>query len=194
MGNIIRPNQEYVSTGQVARLLGCSSRSVQSWVDAGRLPGYRLPRGRGADAGKCDRRVSLSGLRAFLAREGMPLPRELDCASPLLVVTVAADGLAGRLRAVLPPWRPVTDCAGLFELGRTYRPDLAAAVVVDLAGVERADAMRLPALLLELGPAPRLVAVLPEGGLSLAPAECGYTDVYEHPVDAPALARTIMGG
>ena len=52
------------TTGQVARLLGMSNRSVATWVDTGRLPGYRVGE-KGAD-----RRVSRAALVAFCRTGG----------------------------------------------------------------------------------------------------------------------------
>lgn len=56
------------TTGQVARLCNVASRTVCHWIDAGHLPGYRLPGGK-------DRRVGREALAAFM-RERMPFQLE----------------------------------------------------------------------------------------------------------------------
>lgn len=62
-----RPLQsgDVLTTGQVARVCRVSNRTVQKWVDAGHLKGYRLPASQ-------ERRVRVEHVRAFLAANGMP--------------------------------------------------------------------------------------------------------------------------
>lgn len=56
---------EIFTTGDIARHLRAAPRSVGKWIDAGLLPGYRLP-------GSGDRRVTRAALIKFLADNNMP--------------------------------------------------------------------------------------------------------------------------
>lgn len=56
-------DREWWTTGQVAARLGCATRTVTKWIDAGRLVGIRVP-------GSRDRRVHINALREFERREG----------------------------------------------------------------------------------------------------------------------------
>src|SRR5262245_37918325 len=51
--------------GEIARLCGASPRTVQKWIDAGLLSGWRLPSG--------DRRVTREALLRFMGQYGMPV-------------------------------------------------------------------------------------------------------------------------
>ncbi|MGH7129691.1 MAG: helix-turn-helix domain-containing protein [Planctomycetaceae bacterium] len=65
-----------LTTGDVARLCGVSSRTVRMWIDTGLLPGQRVP-------GSSHRRVSRAALAAFM--------RENDWAEDL-VRNIGGDG------------------------------------------------------------------------------------------------------
>ena len=85
------------TTGQVARLLGVSNRSVATWVDAGRLPGYR------AGEKGTDRRVSRAALVAFCRAGGrehvLPLIGEaVPVAGPRVALGIDG-GVPGRVPA-----------------------------------------------------------------------------------------------
>lgn len=66
---MVRPDPDSLTTGEVARLLCCSARTVGLWVDEGLLPGWRLPSPTG---GPGHRRVSRGALLTFLAAHGFP--------------------------------------------------------------------------------------------------------------------------
>lgn len=55
-----------LTTGRVAKLLKVAPRTVNQWVDKGRLKGYRLP-------GSKDRRVPWSAVVEFAREHGLPL-------------------------------------------------------------------------------------------------------------------------
>lgn len=56
-----------VSTGDVARLLGCAPRTASKLMDAGHIESWRLPGTKG------DRRTSHAMLLEFAAKHGIPL-------------------------------------------------------------------------------------------------------------------------
>lgn len=64
MGRPAVPDSEFVSTGQAARLLAVSSRTVLAWCDAGRIPGVRRTLGGGRRGG--DYRIPRSAIDAML--------------------------------------------------------------------------------------------------------------------------------
>ncbi len=52
----------HLTTGQIARLLGCSPRTVVKWIDNQLLKGFRLPQGNGSPG---ERRVTRAAFDAF---------------------------------------------------------------------------------------------------------------------------------
>lgn len=59
---------DWLTTGQVARRLGVSARTVSGYIDSGRLLGMRLPMSKA-------RRVHPDALREFAKREGFDRAR-----------------------------------------------------------------------------------------------------------------------
>ena len=187
--------KDTLTTGQIADLVGVAPRTVSAWIDAGKLPGWKIPsgiqNGRTAKTAN-DRRVSTPVAVSFLRAHGMPVPDDLRDWHPALAVTVAANGLGAKLRAALPPWWAVAECDDTYTLGRTWCPPLTRAVVVDVGGLGTQEAATLGRALTRDGRPARLVAILPEGtGLTVQPSEWGYTDCLEHPVDPARLAALV---
>lgn len=61
-----------LTTGRVAKMIGCASRTVTTWVDKGLIPGsYRLPNSQ-------DRRIPVAALIRFIQVYGVPMPPELE--------------------------------------------------------------------------------------------------------------------
>ncbi len=54
------------TTGKIAKLCKVAPRTVAKWIDTGQLKGYRIPN-------SLDRRVTADELRAFLAKNELPL-------------------------------------------------------------------------------------------------------------------------
>lgn len=61
---IERMNPEYISVGFIAKHCGVSNTTVLRWIDAGRLPAFRLPGGH--------HRVGREDLIIFLKKYHMP--------------------------------------------------------------------------------------------------------------------------
>jgi len=57
-------NQEYISVGFIAKHCGVSNTTVLRWINAGRLPAFRLPGGH--------YRIGRDDLSNFLAEYGIP--------------------------------------------------------------------------------------------------------------------------
>lgn len=83
-----------VTTGEAARLCGCSNTLVQRWMDKGKLRGYRLP-----DCG--DRRIYVDSLVEFMRSRGMEVPPELLFWSKLVVLVAVRPDIVERIREVL---------------------------------------------------------------------------------------------
>lgn len=53
---------KHLTTGQIAKLIGCAPRTVVKWIDNGLLAGFRLPNGNGQPG---ERRVTRAAFDAF---------------------------------------------------------------------------------------------------------------------------------
>jgi excisionase family DNA binding protein len=54
-------HEQLLTTGQIAKLVGCSPRTVAKWIDGGLLPGHRLP----STCTRRERRVSRAAFDQF---------------------------------------------------------------------------------------------------------------------------------
>ena len=79
----------YLTTHQIAKMVGASPSTVLSWVDRGWLVAHRTPGGH--------RRVERAALLSFLRVHSMPVPRDFDGAHRALLV-MADPGEAEALR------------------------------------------------------------------------------------------------
>jgi excisionase family DNA binding protein len=70
--------QIFLTTHNIARMIGVSPSAVLSWIDKGLIVAHRTPGGH--------RRVEKGTLLKFLREQKMPVPRELVGVSRLLVV------------------------------------------------------------------------------------------------------------
>lgn len=68
----------FLTTHQIAGLLGVSERTVANWIDRGHLEAFRTPGGH--------RRVSPAALREFLHKKNIPVPEELSEEVRILIV------------------------------------------------------------------------------------------------------------
>ncbi len=181
----------YLTTHQVARMLGVSLPTVVNWTASGKLEAHRTPGGH--------RRISRASLMAFASRFSYPLPPELEVrtARPrVLVVDSEHDfyemlseylQLRGRfdLRCAVGPF-----AIGL-EIGR-FRPDL---LLVDL-GLTSQDPIRLARQVAEdkdIGPV-RLVGVLPfpDHQLEQRALSVGYERLLHKPVSLDGVWELLQ--
>jgi hypothetical protein len=75
--------RDVFSTGQIAKILGTSSRTVACWIDKGELIGYKLP---GVNVKVTDRRVLRHHLIDFCCRLKIPLPAMFQSSTPRVLV------------------------------------------------------------------------------------------------------------
>ncbi len=82
----------FLTTNQIAQLVGVSERTVANWVDRGHLDAFRTPGGH--------RRIKPEALRTFLEARGLEVPRALRAGGAVLIFTEDA-GLAINARSAL---------------------------------------------------------------------------------------------
>jgi excisionase family DNA binding protein len=103
MPQSITASTKVFTTGQAAKIANVCTKTVNNWVDSGRMHGYRIP-------GTQARRIPREHLVRFLKEHGMPLgvlesesvdPKELDQAaiSKILGSTFEALGERSTIRA-----------------------------------------------------------------------------------------------
>src|SRR5260221_11885047 len=115
----------YLTSHEIARLLGVSASAVLSWIDKGWLNAHRTPGGH--------RRVEKSVLLEFLRSKQMPIPVGLAGVRRLLIIDdepVTLRTTERQLKTQAPELSVMTaDGAidGLLKIG-TFRPD---AVLLD---------------------------------------------------------------
>lgn len=81
-GGAAQPGEQvlgkFLTTHQIAGLLGVSERTVANWIDRGHLDAFRTPGGH--------RRVAPPALRTFLRMRQMPIPSEIEETPRILIV------------------------------------------------------------------------------------------------------------
>ena len=94
---------EIFTTGQLAKLFGVAPRTVSQWVDAGFLPGYRLP---SVTGGPGDRRVTREDALKFARDLGLRHAVEALAAPRTVVVVGCSPAYAAVFTRGLPEgWR-----------------------------------------------------------------------------------------
>jgi len=115
-----------LSTVTIAKLLGVAVASISKWIDAGQLKAGRTPGGH--------RRVAKEDLIAFLRRQQLPIPRELQTTPSILVVDdepSITEWIAQEIKAAHPDFKVLqaNDGYAAGELVTASRPDV---VILDL--------------------------------------------------------------
>jgi len=116
-----------LSTVAIAKLLGVAVASISKWIDAGQLKAGRTPGGH--------RRVAKEDLIAFLRRQKLPIPPELN-PPPVRVLIVDDEKtvtawLAEEIKAAYPEYEVLQACDGYSagEIVAISKPDI---VILDL--------------------------------------------------------------
>jgi excisionase family DNA binding protein len=140
-GMVMRFDADTFTTGHVAKIIGVAARTVNKWVDSGKLQGYRLP-------GSQDRRVTRDSLLRFLRENGMehiveklePTPEVPPEPPPSCLLCGLSPHLEESLRGLLPVGTVVRSAPDLFGVGLCLAeaPDVA---VLDLS-IGRSDEVR----------------------------------------------------
>lgn len=177
---MIRAQSEYLTTGQAARLLGCSPGTVAKLLDQGRIPSHRLP-----SCAKPHRRIRRADLAAWLQSTGHPAAAELSAQRTVLCCGTAAAA---------PGWSCVP-CVCPAAAGAAFAADSPAAAVIDAAAWGPGAALPLAAWLLRQAPRPRVLLVSPEDvpAADLA-ARCPGSEAVGGPLTHEALTRWLSGG
>lgn len=84
----------FLTTNQIAGMIGVSERTVANWIDRRHIDAHRTPGGH--------RRVSPDDLVQFLQGRGMPVPRQLQTEIRVLIVEDDAQ-VARALQGYLAP-------------------------------------------------------------------------------------------
>jgi len=142
----------YYTTFEAARLLGVSLPTVVNWIKARRIKAHRTPGGH--------RRISREDLAAFMLRQGMPLPGELDGAvaarRKVLVVAEAGPAREGTARQLAQAGFAVEQASPGFAAGAAAARFAPEAVVVHAPTPDGGETLRAVRADRELGPVPLL--------------------------------------
>ena len=116
-----------LSTVAIARLLGVAVASISKWIDAGQLKAGRTPGGH--------RRVAKEDLIAFLRRQKLPVPPELN-PPPLRVLVVDDEDsvtrwLAEEIKAIHPDYE-VLEANNGYTAGEIIALSKPNVVILDL--------------------------------------------------------------
>lgn len=116
----------YVSTLQVAAMMGVSTLSVQRWFDAGLMAGARLPGGK--------RMIETAKLKEFFEKQGIKLPAKSGKGKPVVLLVDDEPALVAQMKTYLElsgRWIVQTAANGL-EAGAAlvqHQPDC---IVIDI--------------------------------------------------------------
>lgn len=185
---MIKPTQDVLTTGQVAKLCNVAPRTVSKWFDSGQLRGYRIP-------GSKDRRIPLDQLVRFMKAYGMPL-NGLDGGLIRVLVADPDDEFATWVKqAILDHGRYEVETASCaFSAGVQAEKFKPHTVLIDPGGFAL-DAQRLCRCLRgnEDLQGIKLIA-LGDGldhGLGQALIQQGFESYLEKPFDVPRLIRAV---
>ncbi|MEQ9318050.1 MAG: response regulator, partial [Polyangiaceae bacterium] len=174
----------------MGRLLSVSRRSVNNWIEQGRIEAFRTPGGH--------RRVRATDLIAFLNANDMPIPSDLDVAVRRRIVIVDDDERQLRsYRRLLHPLDRHAEVRlftrgidALLEIG-AFAPD---AVVLDILmpGLDGLEVCRR----IKAGERTQHIDVLMcsgnlSGGVEIAAREAGARCCLDKPVDSARLLREL---
>ena len=188
-----QPGSKWLSTGQVAGLLGMAARTVTDLADANELKCWRLPTARTpAKKGQnpC-RRYDPADVVAFCLARGVPVPEPLRllCDRParvtVLVVSPAADvswDLPARGEAVV--------AGDEFEAGRAADRIWPAVVVID-AALGRSRALALAQAMRRCAWAAACGWVLVDAEDHAGDAAAGFDVVVPRPLAPGAVAGAV---
>lgn len=174
--------REAFTTGQAAKICGVAIRTVQKWLDSGKLKGFRVPASN-------HRRITRDTLGRFLRDNGMPLSRLDDGRHRVLIVSCDYP-LIARMRELLPEDRDfvIESASGGFEAGyklATFTPYVA---ILDLA-IGRGEAISISGYL-----RPETVRIVLAGEDESESMERGFNHVLFRPFDVAVLANLIVKG
>lgn len=182
--------QGFYTTHEAARLLGVSLPTVVNWITARRLRAHRTPGGH--------RRIAREELAAFMLRQGMPLPEELNDAAPgrrkALVLGESGPMREGLALQLAVGGFAVEQASPGFAAGATaarFQPDLVVLCTAAEDGGETLAGLRSDR---ELANVPVLAVALAASSDALSAAGCDA--VLTKPLQDGAIldgARQLLG-
>lgn len=202
---------DVLTSWQAAKICKVAPKTLNKWVDAGHLAGYRIPKSQ-------YRRIPRENLIRFLEEHGMSVPLELNDEWRVLLVGLGAD-LAKKLTKLLSATDEcqVEAVGQLFEAGMAVHSFRPGAVVVDLslgrsvmvemlkrirhregppAQTQRRDG-RTRSSIRNLRPAPSRMRVVALAGEDETDADglraAGFDAVFVAPYDPAAIGAAITG-
>jgi len=114
-------------SGEIAKICDVNQRTVIRWLDRGDLVGFKLP-------GRGNNRVTAAELLAFLERNGMPIPAELQQKGDRVLIVDDDPGVSAAIQRVLKRngyhTRTAEDGFRAGALLGAFRPDL---ITLDLS-------------------------------------------------------------
>ena len=181
--------KDTLSTSRVARMLGVAVGSVSNWIDREQLKAGRTPGGH--------RRVAVKDLVAFLRKQKLPVPPELEV-PPARVLVVDDDAgvaswIADEVRLAHPDYEVLTALDGFAagEIVGSRRPDL---VILDvrMPGIDGFEVCRR----IKSRPETQDITVIavtayPAESVSERARECGARACLTKPLEISALLREI---
>ena len=179
---------KYLTTHQIAGLLGVSERTVANWIDRGHLEAFRTPGGH--------RRVSPPDLRTFLRTRRMPIPEEIAETIRVLIVEddlPVAETLKGFLKKSEGDYEIETIGDGVSALIRigNWKPHI---VLLDILmpGMDGLEVCRKIRSMSDLGNVQVLfVTGYTEIDADSVKRDTGAIDVLFKPVDGDGLRKTV---
>jgi len=177
-----------LSTVAIAKLLGVAVASISKWIDAGQLKAGRTPGGH--------RRVAKEDLVAFLERQGLPIPSELQTTPRILVVddeAAVAELVAMEIGAEHPDYEifQANDGYSAGEIVTSQTPNV---VVLDIRmpGVDGFEVCRrIKAKKETKGTAVIAVTAHHSEEAERRIIEAGARAYFQKPLDIPALISEI---
>ena len=177
--------RRFYTTFEAARVLGVSLPTVVNWIKARRIKAHRTPGGH--------RRIAREDLAAFMVRQGIPMPTDLQDAAAVrrkaLVVALPGPAREGSARQLAQAGFAVEQASIGFAAGAAaarFEPDVVVLHVAGPDGGETATALRGDR---ELGGTPVVAIGRPEWGDSLRDAGCDVT--IAAPLGEGALVRAV---
>ncbi len=180
--------QKIFTTGQIAKLYGVATRTVNKWIDAGLLLSYRLP-------SSTDRRITRANLVRFLKQNHFPLGDIEMALRPILVVSpdpMLTQKLFGAILAD-PGSAQLLYARNSFEAGVVWASLTPGVVLVDFS-IGRAEALSMARHLAASDQPPWLVGLVNEDEDDMPAVEAaGFDDVHSHPAHVGLLAANLLG-
>lgn len=177
------------TTFEAAFLLGVAVKSVQTWIDQGRLQAGRTPGGH--------RRISAEDLIAFLRKQKLPIPQELVSSPPKILIIDSepdeAATIAREIKAKYGDWE-VVEAHDAFAAGQLMESKKPEAAILDLSmpgmdacevcrSIRQTDTVR--------GTAVIAVMAKPSAKREKKIRQCGARACLFRPIDPDALLREV---